>query len=154
MKYFSKLFNNVEYDFGLNVPVVIKNIFRQYDIDISNPEIIKLEHIYANETLHEISYKLYGTIDYWWVLALLNGIKDWFDVYYNDNLFMAKAKKLAQQYFDDNKITDYTQEQFYEKYLEFYEQLKNNQQYTIMVINPEYMTDALIKIFETIKAGS
>ena len=149
MKYFSSLFDDIDYDFGLNNPVKIKNIFKQYKIDVKNDEILKLEHIYANETLHEISYRLYGTIDYWWVLAFLNDIKDWFDVYYNDNIFMSKAQYLAEQYFQNDP--NVTNEEFQEKYLEYYKSLKENQRTAILIIDNAYINDVVIDIIQQIK---
>ena len=151
MKYFSKLFDTIDYDFDLDSLVTIRNIFKQYALEIENKEILKLEHIHANETLHEISYRLYGTTDYWWIIALLNDIKDWFEVYYNDNIFMGKAQLLAKQYFEDNKITDYTKEEFQAKYLEYYDKLKNEQRYTIVTIDPEYINDVIVQVIEKLK---
>jgi len=144
MKYFENFFENIEYE--ITDKEQIKNIFKKYAIDINN-EILEKTVVYPGETLHSISYKIYGTIDYWWLIAMVNGLNDIFDVYYSESLFEERAKTLANEYLEENPSTTKT---FDELYLEFYNKLKDEQIYEIYVVNPNYI-DVVIDILKKAK---
>lgn len=47
------------------------------------------------ETLHDVSYSLYGTTDYWWLLALINNYNDvHYDMMIKDDVLQKLAKQL------------------------------------------------------------
>ena len=81
--YLDKLSKNAsspyKYSLSNKQPAVttVKNLFTKYDIVIDykkNIEVILAYNIKENETLEQVSYKVYETIDYWWIVAIFNDI--------------------------------------------------------------------------------
>jgi len=56
------------------------------------------------ETLHDVSYNLYDTVDYWWLLALLNSYDDvHYDMYIKDETLQKLAKQLQVMEFSSER---------------------------------------------------
>ena len=73
-----------KYNLSNKQPVItnIKNLFTKYDIIIDykkNVEVILSYDIKENETIEQVSYKVYDTIDYWWIVAVFNDITNPFN---------------------------------------------------------------------------
>ena len=63
---------NYDYDYA-------RDLYKFFDIeDLSELEIVEKYVIKEHDTLQSISNNLYDTPDYWWVNAIINGIKDMF----------------------------------------------------------------------------
>lgn len=94
-----------------NLPIIdindkqFRNLFQKVVIDtIEDNELINYR-IKDYETLNSISYDLYGTVDYWWVIALLNNIQDIsFDIPLNNEQIETIANDLATEYTFSNSI--------------------------------------------------
>ena len=92
-------------------------------------EYIQIYQVLEDERLDTISYKLYGTTDYWDMLVLLNDLKCMTDLPVNYDKVENRAK---QKHEDWTKIfgKQKTKEQIASKYEEFLEQeIANNEKY-------------------------
>jgi hypothetical protein len=97
-----------------NLPILdyegnkIRDIFK--NVVITNTPSDDWYNVYQlndNETLYDVSLKLYGTVDYWWLLAIINGVNDLhYDIYMNDNMIQKLAKDTQILSFS-NTISDY-----------------------------------------------
>lgn len=61
------------------VKVSIKNLFTHYNIIFDykrNVNLILRYDVLDNESMELVSYKTYGTVEYWWIVALFNDIKN------------------------------------------------------------------------------
>lgn len=90
MAYFTRL-PQIEYN-GNNVV----DIHKKLDIiSTVNENHLMNYRLSDGETLLDVSYKLYGTTDYWWLLGIINDIKDvHYDVMIKDDILQTLAKQL------------------------------------------------------------
>ncbi len=106
-------------------------------------EYIQIYQVLEDERLDTISYKLYGTTDYWDMLVLLNDLKCMTDLPVNYDKVENRAK---QKHEDWTKIfgKQKTKEQIASKYEEFLEQeIANNEKYR----NFKYIDTSVINRF-------
>ena len=106
-------------------------------------EYIQIYQVLEDERLDTISYKLYGTTDYWDMLVLLNDLKCMTDLPVNYDKVENRAK---QKHEDWTKIfgKQKTKEQIASKYEEFLEQeIANNEKYR----NFKYIDSSVINRF-------
>lgn len=76
MNYFENL-PSIEYSFtDVDQLVKMRNIFNYLDLSFISTSVTKLYRINGTSRLDLISHELYGTADYWWIIALLNNIQD------------------------------------------------------------------------------
>jgi hypothetical protein len=89
-------FPTISYNFGVTGGTMsIVNIFKSVNIKNDARSILKLTNIQQYERPDQTSYKLFNTFDYYWVLMILNGIKNPL------NLWNANLQKII--YIDVNK---------------------------------------------------
>ena len=106
-------------------------------------EYIQIYQVLEDERLDTISYKLYGTTDYWDMLVLLNDLKCMTDLPVNYDKVENRAR---QKHEDWTKIfgKQKTKEQIASKYEEFLEQeIANNEKYR----NFKYIDSSIINRF-------
>ena len=106
-------------------------------------EYIQIYQVLEDERLDTISYKLYGTTDYWDMLVLLNDLKCMTDLPVNYDKVENRAR---QKHEDWTKIfgKQKTQDQIDSKYEEFLEQeIANNERYR----NFKYIDTSMINRF-------
>ena len=106
-------------------------------------EYIQIYQVLEDERLDTISYKLYGTTDYWDMLVLLNDLKCMTDLPVNYDKVENRAR---QKHEDWTKIfgKQKTKEQIANKYEEFLEQeIANNEKYR----NFKYIDSSVINRF-------
>lgn len=106
-------------------------------------EYIQIYQVLEDERLDTISYKLYGTTDYWDMLVLLNDLKCMTDLPVNYDKVENRAKQKHEEWtkiFGKQK----TKEQIASKYEEFLEQeIANNEKYR----NFKYIDSSVINRF-------
>lgn len=96
-----------------NLPIInygsdrIRDIFKEiYIISKLNSDWFSYYRMSDEQTLHDVSYELYGSINYWWFLAIINEIKDvHFDTSISDDILQKLAKDL--QILELTNINDY-----------------------------------------------
>ena len=106
-------------------------------------EYIQIYQVLEDERLDTISYKLYGTTDYWDMLVLLNDLKCMTDLPVNYDKVENRAR---QKHEDWTRIfgKQKTKEQIASKYEEFLEQeIANNEKYR----NFKYIDSSVINRF-------
>ena len=106
-------------------------------------EYIQIYQVLEDERLDTISYKLYGTTDYWDMLVLLTDLKCMTDLPVNYDKVENRAR---QKHEDWTKIfgKQKTKEQIASKYEEFLEQeIANNEKYR----NFKYIDSSVINRF-------
>jgi hypothetical protein len=119
----------------------LKNIFFKYIIKNNiNREFLSVYRLKDGQSLEEVSYELYGKVDYWWIIAFINKIDDVvFDIPINEKMlkFIAKENSLK----DDGSID-------YEKYSIEYEKLQeeNEKKRVINIIREEHLSEILTDI--------
>jgi len=75
--YFSEIQN---YNFGNTGGIKnIKNIFSSVNLNVDDAELVRTESIYPEERIEQLSYRIYNSFNYYWILMLLNGIKNPFE---------------------------------------------------------------------------
>ncbi|MDX9694586.1 MAG: hypothetical protein RBT49_02245 [Bacteroidales bacterium] len=101
MFYFNNL-PSINYGFD-----TIRDIFKEIYVESElNNDWFSFYRMSDEQTLHDVSYELYGSINYWWLLAIINGIKDvHFDTSIDDNILQKLAKDL--QVLELSNINDY-----------------------------------------------
>jgi hypothetical protein len=63
------------------VKTTSKNLFTKYEVIIDykhNIDLILQYQINEGETIDVVSYNIYGSVEYWWILAMFNDIKNIF----------------------------------------------------------------------------
>ena len=117
--------------------VSIKEILDKYK------EYIQIYQVLEDERLDTISYKIYGTTDYWDMLVLLNDLKCMTDLPVNYDKVENRAREKHEDWtriFGKQK----TKEQIASKYEEFLEQeIANNEKYR----NFKYIDSSVINRF-------
>lgn len=129
MKYFENI-PKITYD----EIYTVRNIFTKIVVEYLNKDFINYYKIENFSRLENISFKLYGTVDYWWVLALINDIQDpIFDLPLDDETL----RTIVAEY--DGTATEK---------LEYYDQLIEEQdaKRIIKVIKKEYIGRLLVDI--------
>lgn len=92
--------------------VSIDNVLKKYD------EFIKTIQVDEDEKIENISFKLYGTTDYWDMLIILNGMKSMIELPVNYDKVVERAKNKFNKWLKIfSKLK--TQEQKDQKYEEF-----------------------------------
>ena len=83
------------------VKVTVKNLFEQYavlDRYKRDGASFFLYNIEDNERLENISYKFYNTVDYWWIIAVFNNIKNpFFDTVLSEEQIITFSKILEER---------------------------------------------------------
>ena len=111
---------------------------------------IELYVIEGTKRLDNISYELYGTTDYWWIIAKINSINDIiFDLPIHEEILQKVAidRTLAQDDYDtldDVGALDYYIEQF-EEIVE-----ENDAKRQINIIKPIYMGSVITEIVKSL----
>ncbi len=85
-----------------NLPIIsyngdtIRDIFKEIVIVSElNNDWFSYYRMNEGQTLHDVSYELYDNISYWWLLAIINNIKDiHYDIVFNDEILQKLAKDL------------------------------------------------------------
>jgi hypothetical protein len=86
-----------------NFVAKIRNIFYKYELTLKGINLFEYYTITSVKRIDQISYDLYGTTDYWWIIAILNDIIDIiFDLPIQDTYLY----KLAREYVKEREITD------------------------------------------------
>ena len=92
--------------------VSIDNVLKKYD------EFIKTIQVDEDEKIENISFKLYGTTDYWDMLIILNGMKSMIELPVNYDKVVERAKNKFNKWLKIfSKLK--TQEQKDQKYEDF-----------------------------------
>ena len=129
-----------------NIEILIRdytNLVSIQEILDKYKEYIQIYQVLEDERLDTISYKLYGTTDYWDMLVLLNDLKCMTDLPVNYDKVENRAR---QKHEDWTKIFEKqkTKEQIASKYEEFLEQeIANNEKYR----NFKYIDSSVINRF-------
>jgi hypothetical protein len=91
MKYFDQI-DNINYYANQDQ---FKNIFQKLSLSSDIPENYITHHrLKENESLESLSFTLYGTVDFWWLLALINEVKDLFyDISLDNKVLKDTAKE-------------------------------------------------------------
>lgn len=68
-----------KYNFSNMQPVktTVSNLFTKYDVVLNfkkNMDVLVYYNVIENETIEQVSFKNYNTIDYWWIIAIFNDI--------------------------------------------------------------------------------
>lgn len=103
-KYLTR-FSNEEYELKFSnlqpVKVTIKNLFEQSKIvqDYKTQVTTFTKYrIQDKEKLEDISYNLYETVDFWWIIAIFNGIKNpFYDLPLSEEQIVVLASTLAER---------------------------------------------------------
>lgn len=144
MKYFNQL-PKIQIEFE-NVEYTIRNIFLKIGfIDLfksENPEFFDKYFIEDNQTPELIAYKYYGNQDLWWLILILNDIKDpFFDWCLSDaeleqwSIYQAQLEADSDTYDEDDR-------------LEILTTLKtvNENKREIYLLRPEYVNTLLVEL--------
>lgn len=85
----------------------MRDVFKRIVVQSeTNTDWYDIYRMNDDETFHDISYKLYGTINYWWLLCIINNVKD----YHYDAVIPTKIlQRLAQdhQVLEIRSLKDY-----------------------------------------------
>jgi hypothetical protein len=91
------------------------------------------------ETLFSVSQTLYGTQDYWWLIAVINGI---YDIYFD----IALSNTVIQEIADDELSDGYSASDLLLKYDEL--TAENDDKRVIKVINPPDIKRVILTILK------
>ena len=134
----SNVLNNftdkIEFSNDQPLKVTLKNLFEQTQIIDSYKTKITLFQKYQiqdDEKIEYVSYKLYGIVDYWWVIAIFNGI---------NNIFNEWPKNNEQLYYLANKLANEERKYSYDMYYNMLFQ-KNEEKRNILVLKQQYILD-------------
>jgi hypothetical protein len=98
MNYFNSL-PTISYEIN-GTPTQMKNLFYYLNISSITDEILTIYRINGTKRLDQISYELYNTTDYWWILALINEIQDIiFDLPVTDEILRDITSSLVAEKF-------------------------------------------------------
>lgn len=92
MLYFENL-PIIDYDYdNTEQTAKMRNIFFNLNLSNMDPEYLQYYRIDGYKRLEDISFELYGTTNYWWLLALVNDIKDFiFDLPIHEEILQSVA---------------------------------------------------------------
>lgn len=118
----------------------IRNLFHKYYLKTEiDDKFLFSYRITQNESLESIAYDQYDDTSLWWILAIINDIRDpLFELPLSESVIQAAAKDQAT--IDD--VLDV------ELYAEIYDDLdaENNDKRVIKVVKPEFMNAVLAEI--------
>lgn len=148
MKYFEKL-PLVEYTTDDEQIALMRNIFYNFKLNISGKNYYKLYKISNIKRLDQISYELYGTTEYWWILAYINGIVDIiFDLPLESEILhqiaLEEAKEIPEYLEEDGTLNVDGMDYYVDRVDEL--EAENDLKRTIKVIAPEAITDVIYHI--------
>lgn len=139
MKYF-ELLPLIEY----NNRFQIRNLnYKYYFLNDVSPEYLSTYTITDGDTLESIALDFYEDSSLWWLLAILNGIKDViFDLPLEEEIIQSIAR--------DNATTDDILDEV--EYLNQYELLiaENDLKRTIRVFKPEFIQKVLTEVIRQV----
>ena len=139
MKYFNNL-ETIEYKLN-GQQKEIKNLFNKLYLQNlrteENPEFFQDYIVKQNETPEDVSYKMYGTTDYWWIICMINGVED---VFYDWLMNIEDVRNYSQE-----MKKDYPNDKRYDLEVLLEE---NDTKRFIRVLKPYYL-NALISEFIT-----
>jgi hypothetical protein len=144
MQYFENL-EILNYSIPNYPDAKLRNIFNTLKLDIDE-DFIQTYRIDEVKRLDQISYELYETTNYWWIIALLNDINDIiFDIPVSDEVLMEAAKKKTLEEYE-------TIEAGMDYYLELYEQYQevNESKRVINVVIPSYISRVITEIVRSL----
>jgi hypothetical protein len=146
MLYFESL-PSIEYNFtDVNQTIKMKNIFYQLQLDIDLRTFTRFYRIDGFKRIDTISFELYNSTEYWWIIALLNNINDIiFDLPVDDNMLRQIAMNLTLEKYDD--IEEVEALNYYLSVFDN-EQLKNDDKRLISVVNTEHMGQVISEILK------
>lgn len=127
-----------KYSFTNIQPVLttLKNIFQHVDLLMnfkSNVSFFTQYEIQENDTPESVALKTYGTMDYWWVIALFNNMKNMI----NDWLMSeAQLQLLTDKLF--TKHGTYRRAVYYNLLAE-----RNESQRNILLLKPVYVNEVV-----------
>ena len=146
MKYYSQL-PTIQYEFE-DITYTIKNIFLKIGfIDLfksQNPEFFEKYFIEDGQTPELIAYNYYGNQDLWWLILILNDIKDpFFDWCLSSTELEEWSIYQAELEADNGTYTEERRE-------EILNQLKtdNENKREIYLLRPEYVNTLLIELIK------
>ena len=138
MQYFSFL-PKIEYD---NV-YTIRNLFHKYYFSESIPDEYLYDYVLKDgENLETLSFDVYGDPVFWWLLALVNNIRDTiFDLPLNSTVL----QKIATSKSTVNGSLNL------ETFSEIYDSLEteNDQKRNIQILKFEYLNDVLTNMIRS-----
>jgi hypothetical protein len=144
MQYFENL-EILNYSIPNYPDAKLRNIFNTLKLDIDE-DFIQTYRIDGVKRLDQISYELYETTNYWWIIALMNDINDIiFDIPVSDEALMEAAKKKTLEEYE-------TIEDGMDYYLELYEQYQedNESKRVIEVVIPSYISKVITEIVRSL----
>ena len=147
MKYFS---NIPTFNYGASNAsdsALMKNIFYVIKFDVSD-SAIEYYTINGVKRLDQISFELYGSTDYWWLIASINNIQDIiFDLPLSEDYIIESSKRKAKKYYDDISTGDGLSKylEIYDKYIE-----ENDNKRSIKVISPSVLPDIITDIVKSL----
>lgn len=139
---YSYTFNNTQ-----PVTATVKNLFTKYDIIFdyrNNIELILNYEVQENETIELVSYKVYGDVQYWWIIALFNNITN---IFTDWPLTEKQVKVLANDLYDKNRNYNFDT---YFNYLNEYNFTKRQ----IILPKPDTIKDIIWKYRQVILADT
>lgn len=126
----------------------MKNLFYVLKLNVQDSEIVDLYNITGVKRIENISYELYGTTDYWWIIAKMNNINDIiFDLPISEEVLQQLAMdETLEQYeaIDDEGAMEYYVEQF-EILVE-----ENDSKRHLNVINPSAIGSVITEIAKSL----
>lgn len=147
---FLKNFTDKKYEFKFSnlqpVKVTIKNLFEQYRVlDRYKRDAASFitYNVQDNQLIEQISYKFYNTIDYWWVIAVFNDIKNpFYDMPLSEDQLVDFSKTLT------TREGKYPQNVYYKLMFE-----ANEERRKINIPKEGYIADMIWEFREAILRG-
>lgn len=148
-EYLTKLSSDeYKYEFSNIQPATctVKNLFEQFRIidQYKKSAAAFLRYsIKDGERLDNISYRFYETVDFWWLIALFNDIRNpFYDLPLNEQQIIELSEKLAEE---EGK---YPQKTYYKLIFE-----ANETKRQIYIPRPGYVADIVWEFRKAIMAG-
>jgi hypothetical protein len=123
------------------VKVKLKNLFERVEVASDfKKNILNFTsyQIIENERPEDVAYKIYGSVDDWWVICIFNDIKN---IYLDWPMSEEQLQDMADVFYSQEGI--YKRDVYYDLLSERNEGLRN-----ILILNPFYLND-LISAFRT-----
>jgi hypothetical protein len=152
LSYYSTLTNpsgtGINYTFSNIQPVktTVSNLFTKYDIIFDytkNIELIIQYEIKENQQVEMVSYDVYGTIDFWWLVYVFNDIKEPFTQW---PLTQDEMIKKAQYMYETE--AKYTYQIYYDNLIS-----TNNERKQIILPKPDTVKEIVWKYRQAIING-
>lgn len=149
MKYFEYL-PTIQYDISdANFTAKVKNIFYKLELYNINKKYFKFYNVIGEKRLDQISFELYGTTDFWWLIAILNNIRDIiFDVPLSSEMIQSIARNKTLEIY--NSLDDEGAMVYYiEKTDEL--ELENDSKRKLVIINQSYVGEVVTELLKMLK---